>query len=71
MCGRVAGLWNADADGCDSLPNAAEARLSGAFRTSKHRASLKAEWQDDEHAGDGLHGIMSAGGLRNSSPHCH
>lgn len=69
--GRVAGLRNDDADGCDSLPNEAEARLSRAFRTSKHRASLKAEWQDDEHAGDGLHRIMSASGLRDSSTHCH
>lgn len=27
--GHVAGLWNDDVDGCDSLPNEAEARLSG------------------------------------------
>ena len=46
------------ADGCDGLPNEAEACLSRAFRRDKHRASLKAEWQDDEHTGDGLPGIV-------------
>lgn len=46
------------ADGCDGLPNEAEAGLSWAFRRDKRRASLKAEWQDDAHAGDGLPRIV-------------
>ncbi|EPY82899.1 hypothetical protein CB1_000610014 [Camelus ferus] len=51
-------LRNVTADGCDGLPNEAEASLSEAFRTNKHRTSLKAEWQDDEHMGDDLPRII-------------
>lgn len=58
VSGRVTGLRNVTADGCDGLPNEAEASLSEAFRTNKHRTSLKAEWQDDEHMGDDLPRII-------------
>lgn len=56
------------ADGCDGLPNEAEASLSWAFRTNKHRASLKAEWQDDEHASDGLPRIICQSACSRTAP---
>lgn len=56
------------ADGCDGLPNEAEAGPSRAFRTDKHRASLKAEWQDDVHAGDGLPRIICQSACSETAP---
>lgn len=39
------------ADGCEGLPEEAEASLRRAFRTSKHGACLRAEWQEGGRAG--------------------
>lgn len=58
------------ADGCDGLPNEAEASLSRDFQTNRHRASLKPEQQDDEHTGDGRPRITSGSVLQNSSERC-
>lgn len=58
VSGRVTGLWDDDDWWLLWPAQWGGGGLSWAFQTGKRRASLKAEWQGDEHAGDGLPRII-------------